>query len=278
MTSASQTKFVLNGVVQDRNCSIRELSCVPGMDTMIKNKNWIDLTMTSPPYFNVKKYSSWKTYEQYLEFLTEVFTKVHTLTRPGRMCCVNISNIILARGKRSEESRRIPLAFHFVSLMEKIGWIFLEDIIWLKPSGAAKNRNGGFFRHRKPVAYKPNVVNEYLFVFKKQAPFLIDKTLRSWDSQILAQSLVGDDYEKTNVWKISPETRSKHPAPFPQELADKIIKYYSFRGDKILDPFLGSGTTGVVAYLNNRKFIGFEIHSKYVEIATKRIKFFEDYK
>ena len=107
---------------------------------------------------------------------------------------------------------------------------------------------------------------------------MIDKTLRSCDSQILAQSLVGDDYEKTNVWKISPETRSKHPAPFPQELADKIIKYYSFRGDKILDPFLGSGTTGVVAYLNNRKFIGFEIHSKYVEIATKRIKFFEDYK
>jgi DNA modification methylase len=203
--------------------------------------------------------------------LKEVFIKILTLTKPGRLCVVNISNILIIRESRNTESKRIPLSFHFVSLMEEIGWEFMEDIIWLKPEGAAKNRNGGFYQHRQPVAYKPNVVNEYVFVFKKPSKYLIDKVVRSYNSLDALNSKVVGNYERSNVWKINPKTRSKHPAPYPIELTDKIISYYSFVGDTIIDPFFGSGTTGLSCKKYNRKCIGFEIHTKYIELFKKDI-------
>ena len=157
-------------------------------------------------------------------------------------------------------------------LMEEIGWKFIEDIIWVKPEGSAKNRNGGFFQHRQPVAYKPNIINEYIFIFQKPSKFLIDKIVQSYDAITSLNSKVEDGYERTNVWKINPETKSKHPAPYPETLVDNLIKYYSFMGDLILDPFLGSGTTSISAYKLNRKSIGFEIHKEYIEIFENRIK------
>jgi len=155
--------------------------------------------------------------------------------------------------------------------MEKIGWNFLEDILWIKPEGAAKNRNGGFYQHRQPVAYKPNVVNEYIFIFKKPSGSLIDKVVRSYSAIDSVNSKVENGYERSNVWRINPETRSKHPAPYPCDLVDKVIQYYSYVDDTILDPFMGSGTTAVSSYKLNRKCIGFEIHTKYIDLLQKRI-------
>jgi DNA modification methylase len=156
--------------------------------------------------------------------------------------------------------------------MEDIGWKFIEDIIWIKPEGAAKNRNGGFFQHRQPVAYKPNIINEYIFVFQKPSKYLIDKIVRGYDAVTSLNSKVDDGYERSNVWKINPETKSKHPAPYPELLVDNLIKYYSFCGDLILDPFVGSGTTTISAFKLNRKSIGFEIHRDYIDIFENRIK------
>lgn len=187
------------------------------------------------------------------------------------MCVVNISTIIQPRISRNHESRRIPLPFHFVNIMEDIGFKFLEDIIWVKPEGSAKNRNGGFLRHRQPVAYKPNVINEYIFVFQKPMKGLIDKIVRSYTGEIKEKSLVEDGYERTNVWYMNQETKSKHPAPFPKELSDKLIKYYSYVGDTVLDPFMGSGTTALSCKTMNRNYIGFEIHEKYINIANDRL-------
>ena len=255
----------------DDNNSIYNCDCLLGLDKLINNKKEIELTVTSPPYFNVKKYVEYDNYKKYLEFLEKIFMKILILTKPGRQCIVNISNILIVRESRNSESRRIPLSCHFVSLMEKIGWEFLEDIIWLKPEGAAKNRNGGFYQHRQPVAYKPNVVNEYVFVFKKPSKFLIDKVVRSYNSLDSLNSKVVGNYERSNVWKINPKTRSKHPAPYPIELTDKIISYYSFVGDTIIDPFFGSGTTGLSCKKYNRKCIGFEIHSNYIDMFKDEI-------
>jgi hypothetical protein len=156
--------------------------------------------------------------------------------------------------------------------MECIGWKFIEDIIWIKPEGAAKNRNGGFFQHRQPVAYKPNIINEYIFVFQKPSKHLIDKIVRGYDAVTSLNSKVDDGYERTNVWKINPETKSNHPAPYPELLVDNLIKYYSFFGDIVLDPFVGSGTTVISAFKLNRKSIGFEIHKEYITIFENRIK------
>ena len=158
--------------------------------------------------------------------------------------------------------------------MEKMGWKYIDDIVWVKPEGAAINRNGGFYQHRKPVAYKPNIVSEIIFVFQKPADFLIDKVVRSYKDEVLEESLVKEDYERSNVWKINPETASKHLAPYPKELSDKIIKYYSYVGDLVLDPFMGSGTTAISSIDLKRNYIGCEIHQEYVTMAENRIKLF----
>lgn len=253
------------------NINVYNCDCLNGLEQLTNHNTQVDLTITSPPYFNVKDYTVYENYKKYLEFLENTFTKVYCVTKPGRLCCVNISNILIERENRNKESKRIPLSFHFVNLMEKIGWEFLEDIIWLKPEGAAKNRNGGFYQHRQPVAYKPNVVNEYIFVFKKPSTFLIDKVVRSYNSLDSLNSKVSDEYERSNVWKINPQTKSKHPAPYPLELTDKIVTYYSFVGDTILDPFFGSGTTALSCKKYNRRCIGFEIHSKYIDMFVNEI-------
>lgn len=231
----------------------------------------IHLTVTSPPYFNVKEYVSYASYEQYLDTLRRIFKLVHEKTVEGRMCCVNISNILIPRVSRSHESKRIPLAFHFVGLMETIGWKFIEDIIWVKPEGAAKNRNGGFFQHRQPLAYKPNTVNEYILVFQKPSPKLIDAIVRSYDAYTAVVSKVEPEYERSNIWHINPETRSKHPAPYPVDLVERLIRYYSYVGDVVLDPFMGSGTTAVAAKQLHRHWVGYELHQDYIDMAKCRL-------
>jgi site-specific DNA-methyltransferase (adenine-specific) len=83
--------------------------------------------------------------------------------------------------------------------------------------------------------------------------------------------LVNETYERSNVWNINPETKSKHLAPYPEELSDKIVKYYSFVGDSILDPFLGSGTTLLSCEKLGRVGVGFDIHQEYCDMSTHRI-------
>ena len=227
--------------------------------------NYIDLTVTSPPYFNAKDYSQYESLDDYMSTMESVFEEVYRILKESRMCIINIAPVIVSREKRSEQSYRIPLPFYFVPMMEDLGFEFLEDIIWEKPEGAVPNRNGGFNQHRKPISYKPNVVTEYILVFKKKADFLIDKVLED-------RSLVVGDYERTNIWKISPKTNSGHPAPFPDELAEKCIKYYSYESNIVLDPFAGSGTTLLMARKLNRRYIGIEINSDYVASMKQALK------
>lgn len=224
----------------------------------------VDLTVTSPPYFNAKMYSQYKTYKDYLDTMRDIFTEVFRVTKKSRMVIVNISPVIIPRESRSKQSYRIPIPFHFVPLMEQIGFEFLEDIIWEKPSGAAIPRNRSFFQHRKPIAYKPNIVTEYILVFKKPAPFLIDKVLKD-------EPITDRDIQWTNIWKMQPETHSIHPAPFPEVLAKNCITYYSYQGDLVLDPFAGSGTVGVCCEAMNRKYIMIEQDKEYCEIIKQRL-------
>lgn len=220
--------------------------------------NSIELVITSPPYYNARDYSQYSSVKDYMNEMREVFTMVFNKLKQSRMCVINISPVLVERLKRSEQSYRIPLPFYFVPMMEDIGFEFLEDIIWQKPDGSAPNRNGGFFRHRKPVAYKPNIVTEYILVFKKPATFLIDKVLKN-------DSLVEGEYERTNVWKINPETKSWHPAPFPEALIERIVKYYSYKGDLVYDCFAGSGTVGKVCQRLHRNAILSELNKGYFE-------------
>jgi len=227
------------------------------------NSDSIDLIFTSPPYYNAREYSQYSDVNEYMEQMKDVFTNAHRVLKESRMCVINISPVLVPRASRSEQSYRIPLPFYFVPMMEDIGFEFLEDIIWKKPEGSATNRNGGFYRSRKPLAYKPNIITEYILVFKKKAPFLLDKVLKD-------DSKVEDGYERSNVWEINPETKSWHSAPFPQELSDRVIKYYSYENDIVYDPFAGSGTTGKSAEKLNRQYILSELDSDIYDMAMDK--------
>ncbi|MBP5455332.1 MAG: site-specific DNA-methyltransferase [Paludibacteraceae bacterium] len=245
--------------------------CLTALSQMRKKGMKVQFTVTSPPYYNARDYSSWTTYDDYLSFLTDVFSLVYDVTEDGRMCCVNVSCVIEPRKSRSKESVRYPIPFDLVRIMCGIGWKFIDDIIWEKPEGAVPNRNGCFSRHRKPIAYKPNSVTEYIIVFQKPTKGLIDSIIRHMPDEIVEKSLVKDGYERTNIWRINPETKSHHPAPFPLELPSKLITYYSFVGDTVLDPFMGSGTTCIAAKRLDRHYVGIEVNEEFFSFAKERI-------
>jgi len=100
---------------------------------------------------------------------------------------------------------------------------------------------------------------------------LIDETIRSYSDDVVEQSLVPGEYERSNVWQINAQTVSDHPAPYPEKLASNLVRYYSYAGDTVLDPFLGSGTTALAAYRLYRNCIGIELHEEYVEMSRERI-------
>jgi DNA modification methylase len=192
------------------------------------------------------------------------------------MFIVNSSPVISAPEKPSkEDSTRWPIPFHIFNLCEKVGFKYIDDIQWVKPEGAAPNRNGAFFQLRKPVMYKPNTISEAILVMQKPTCKVSD-VLKKYKGDILEQSLVADGYERSNVWQFNPETASKHTAPYPLALTDRVVKYYSFVGDTVLDPFSGSGTTGVSAVTHNRAYVGCEMHQEYVDMATERIQRYDN--
>jgi DNA modification methylase len=212
----------------------------------------IHLTFTSPPYYNARDYSIYKSYQDYLNFLEEVFKEVHRITKEGRFFILNTSPIIIPRISRAHASKRYPIPFDIHPLLVKMGWEFIDDIIWVKPEASVKNRNAGFLQHRKPLAYKPNSVTEMLMVYRKKTDKLIDWNIQQYGFEKLNRSKVVEKYETTNVWRIDPTFDKIHSAVFPLELCNRVIKYYSYVEDLVFDPFAGSGTLGRAAINLNR--------------------------
>lgn len=232
----------------------------------------VHLTFTSPPYYNARDYSIYPSYEAYLEFLAEVFKETHRITKEGRFLIVNTSPIIIPRVSRSHSSKRYPIPFDLHSYLVKMGWEFIDDIIWQKPDYSVKNRIGGFMQTRKPLSYKPNSVTEYLMVYRKETTRLLDWNIRSYPAQTVEESRVTDEYERTNVWKIDPKFDKVHTAIFPVELCKRVIQYYSYKGDLVFDPFGGSGTVGRTAKNLGRHFFLTEKEEEYFEYMKSKAK------
>lgn len=223
------------------------------------------LTFTSPPYYNARDYSIYPSYEAYLKFLEEVFKETYRVTKEGRFLIVNTSPVIVPRISRAHSSKRYPIPFDLHAILVKQGWEFIDDIVWEKPEYSVKNRIGGFQQHRKPLAYKPNSVTEYLMVYRKKTDKLLDWNMHQYGNEIIQRSKVKGEFETTNVWKINPKSDKVHSAIFPEELCKRVIEYYSYVGDLIFDPFAGSGTLGRVAKALGRKFFLTEKEPKYFE-------------
>ena len=225
----------------------------------------VHLTFTSPPYYNARDYSIYKSYEAYLEFLRKTFEETYRITKEGRFLIVNTSPVIVPRISRAHSSKRYPIPFDLHALLVKMGWEFIDDIVWEKPEYSVRNRIGGFRQHRKPLAYKPNNVTEYLMVYRKKTDKLLDWNMRQYNARTTVDSKVKNDFETTNIWKIHPKSDRVHPAIFPVELCKRVISYYSYKGDLVFDPFAGSGTLGRTAKMLGRKFFLTEKEPQYFE-------------
>ncbi|MCL4824134.1 MAG: hypothetical protein KJZ57_07950, partial [Anaerolineales bacterium] len=187
----------------------------------------------------------------------------------------NVSPVLVRRASRSEASRRIAVPFDVHKLFIEERYDFIDDIIWEKPEGAgwATGRGRRFAADRNPLQYKPVPVTEYILVYRKHTDKLIDWNIRAHpDRETVKASKVGDDYERTNIWRLTPAHDPRHPAIFPVELAEKVIQYYSFKGDVVLDPFAGIGTVGKAAVALGRRFVLLEQNPKYISIIREEAK------
>ena len=235
----------------------------------------IDLIFTSPPYYNARpEYSEYLTYDEYLLKIKKIIHQCHRVLNEGRFFVMNISPILIRRSSRSEASKRIAVPFDFHRLFIEEDFEFIDDIIWVKPEGAgwATGRGRRFAADRNPLQYKPVPVTEYILVYRRKTEKLIDWHIRKHPIQGLVEaSKIEDGYETTNIWKIHPAHTAKHPAVFPAELAEKVIKYYSFKKDVILDPFAGTGTVGRAAVKLGRRFVLFEQDPEYIKIIQEEL-------
>lgn len=236
----------------------------------------VDLVFTSPPYYNARpEYADYITYEDYLLKLRKIIQNAHRVLAEGRFFVMNIAPVLIRRTSRNEASKRIAVPFDVHRLFIEEGYDFMEDIIWVKPEGAgwATGRGRRFAADRNPLQYKAVPVTEYVLVYRKHTDKLIDWNIRCHpDQELVKASKIEDGYEHTNVWDIKPCHSKQHPAIFPDELAEKVIKYYSFKEDVVLDPFAGIGTVGRVAAYNGRRFVLIEQEKKYVDVIRKEAK------
>lgn len=223
--------------------------------------NTIDLIVTSPPYnvdIHYNSYDDKITYEQYLEFTEKWLFKAYNLLKEdGRLCL----NIPLDKNKGGQQS----VGADITTIAKKIGFKYHSTIIWNEGNISKRTAWGSFMSAAAPYVIAP--VEIIVILYKK----IWKKLSGSRKSDITKEEFM----QWTNgIWTFSGESKKKigHPAPFPVELPRRCIKLFSFVGDTVLDPFMGSGTTLIAAYLNNRKGIGVEIDRSYCELAIKRLQ------
>ena len=241
--------------------------------TELENES-VGLVFTSPPYYNARPTcGTWEDYRFYLDDVGKVLAECHRVLKEGRFLVVNSSPVLVGRTDRAQMSKRYPVPFDLHrEIMKDDQFDFIDDIVWLKPEGAgwATYRGARFAADRNPLQYKTVPVTEYVMVYRKRTDKLIDWNIATHkDQEAVKRSRVPDGYETTNVWQIPPESDPDHPAVFPVELAKRVISYYSFEGDVVLDPYAGSGTVGKACVALNRNFILCEINPLYISKIKK---------
>ena len=220
--------------------------------------NSVHLMITSPPYNVGKEYDSDLTLDEYLDLLTRVFSQTYRKLVTGGRACINIANI----GRKPY----IPLHAMVIEIMLDLGYLMRGEVIWDKSASAGGSCAwGSWMSASNPVLRD---FHEYILIFSKES-YSKDKKQEKRDT------IEHDEFIQwtKSIWTFPAVNAKKigHPAPFPVELPHRLIKLYSYEGDVVLDPFVGSGTTCLAAIQNNRKYIGYDIKKEYIELAEKRI-------
>jgi DNA modification methylase len=220
--------------------------------------NSVHLMVTSPPYNVGKQYDNDLSLEDYLAFLLRVWKETHRVLVPGGRMCINVANL----GRKPY----IPLHAFIAEQAISLGFLMRGEIIWNKAASASPSTAWGSWKSASNPTLRD--VHEYILVFckgsfKRQNPSKRENTI-SRDEFL--------EYNKS-VWNIAaePARRIGHPAPFPVELPRRLIQLYTFKGEIVLDPFMGSGQTAIAAMKSERQYAGYEIDGKYLELAKRRI-------
>ena len=227
--------------------------------------NFIDLTVTSPPYnvdlgnnkLNKKPYDLYpdnKEHKEYLAWLKDIFVLIYQKTKIGGRCVINIAD-----GKNG----KIATHSDIIQMMQNVGWIQIVTIVWDKTCVSSRTSWGSFLSPSSPSFPTPF---EYVLVFAKE------KIKLQWKGKT---DLTREEFISWSLakWTFPGENLTKlgHPAAFPVELPIRCIKMFSWVGAVVYDPFMGSGSTAIACLRTNRKFIGSEISDKYVQSCIDRI-------
>jgi site-specific DNA-methyltransferase (adenine-specific) len=222
--------------------------------------NSVHLMITSPPYNVSKEYDADLSLSEYLSFLENCFKETYRVLVNGGRACINVANL----GRKPY----IPLSDYISKMMTDIGFNMRGEIIWNKVASASPSTAWGSWKSAANPILRD--IHEYILIFSKG-----DYKREKGKKENTITKLQFIEWTKS-IWTINAESAQRvgHPAPFPVELPYRLIQLYSFKDDVVLDPFMGSGTTAIAALQSERKFIGYEIKNKYVELAEKRISSF----
>lgn len=238
----------------------------------------VNMVVTSPPYFNAKMYSKNEKgdlgnvhdLDMWLEEISGVWREVYRVLQPGRKFFLNIMNLPVRNGKTF---RTINLAGKNTDLCESLGFVFKRDIIWQKTNGVRAH----FGTYPYPGGILINNMHEFILEFEKPQAKVTKKYAHVTEEQRERSKLSKEfwlELKNSDVWVIKPEKSGgnrDHVAPFPVELPERLIQAYTFEGELILDPFLGSGTTLVAASGVGRNGIGYEINKTFFQMSHDRL-------
>lgn len=246
----------------------RNLSFIPD--------NSVHLVVTSPPYWNLKRYNEHPQqmghidkYEFFLKELHKVWQECfRVLVAGGRLVCV-VGDVCLSR-KQHGRHVVVPLHADICVDCRKIGFDNLNPIIWHKISNANYEVSNGSKFLGKP--YEPNAIikNDIEFILMQRKPGgYRQPTMEQRQKSKIAEKEFNEWFRQ--FWTITGASTKQHPAPFPLELAHRLVRMFSFDGDVVLDPFGGSGTTSLAAMKNNRHSIMLDIDRDYLSMAHSRL-------
>ena len=241
-------------------------------------KDSVHLVVTSPPYWNLKRYNEHdeqmghiSDYDEFIAGLDEVWTNCYKALVPGGRLIINVGDVCLSRKKNNGRHTVVPLHATIQEHCKTIGFDNLAPIIWHKIANANYEVSGGGGFLGKP--YEPNAVikNDIEFVLMQRKP----GGYRSPTREKRLLSVISSENYQTwfrQIWSdVKGTSHPRHPAPYPVEFAERLVRMFSFVGDTVLDPFMGTGTTNLACAQWGRDSIGIELDAKYFEIAKKRI-------
>ena len=250
------------------------LWCRDGRDLSFLPNSCIALVVTSPPYFAGKEYEQVlgeghvpASYMDYLGILGDVFTECHRVLEPGGRIAVNVANL----GRKPYR----PLSADVISVLDDLGFLLRGEIIWVKATGANGSCAwGSYCSASNPVLR--DVTERIVVASKGRFDRAIPKKERAHRGLPHEDSIRPEDFREwtLDTWYFPPESAKRvgHPAPFPIELPRRLIELHTFRGDVVLDPFVGSGTTALGAVKSGRHYVGVDIDSSYIELAHDRLR------